>query len=232
MARREGKRNLGYFFAELVILILGISASFALNEYRLNRSEVNQERELLQSFHDNLTSDSFLLSNYVQVYERQIEIGNSILDLDANADYTDSTARNVLSLLSYSPFSPSDITYQEMKSLGQSHIVRNDSLLTGLISLYEVNYDVVRVWGEVDGQHIKERLIPYIMENFPYIRGLNFPAMSSSQKRELMRQVNSDQYRYLIQFGSAYKNSTKTVYEQVLVEVRALIDIINLELSK
>lgn len=227
MARQNKNRNFGYFLAELVILVVGITASFMLNEYRISRAEARKEVELLQSFHDNLTSDSTLLSAYLDIYDKQIDFANSILSLDQNAAYTDSTARNVLGLLTYSPFTPSEITYQEMLSLGESHIIQNDSLLTSLISLYEVDYDVVQEWAEVDGQHIKERLIPFLMEHFPYTNGLNFPAMSSAKKRELMKQVNSDQFRYLIQFGAAYKTSTKAFYEGTLVKVRFLIGLIN-----
>lgn len=230
MSRQNKNRGFGYFLAELLILILGISASFILNEYRISKAEESKEIELLNSFHENLTIDSTLLSAYVNVYERQIEIANSILGLERNASYTDSTARNVLGLLSYSPFSPSEITYQEMKSLGQSHILQNDTLLTELITLYEVNYESLQQWTDVDGAHVKKQLIPYMMENFPYVNGLNFPTMTAAQKREFMRQVNSDRYRYLIQFAASYKVSTKTVYEGILNEVRNVIDMINQEL--
>lgn len=231
MAGRKSNTNFGYFIAELLILVLGISASFALNEYRVARNERAQEDELLASFKENLVTDSLSLFAYVDIYKRQIEIGNSILNLPSDASYTDSTARNVLGLLSYSPFAPRVITYQEMKSLGRSHIIQNDSLLSDLIRLYEVNYEALQVWIDVDGQHVKERMIPHLMQNFPYVKGLNFATLGNSKKRELMKQINSDEYRYLVQFGVAYKTSTKGVYEGVLQEVRTLIDRLNSELS-
>lgn len=230
MAGKKRKTDFGYFLAEVLILVLGISASFVLNEYRIARSESSGEKELLVSFRKNLRTDSTLLSTYLQLYENQIEIANSILDLEPNASFTDSTAQNVLGLLSYSPFTPSEITYQEMKSLGQSHIIDNDTLLTELVTLYEVNYENLMLWTEVDGQHVKEQMIPFMMDNFPYIKGLNYSAMGKAQKRELMKQINSDKYRYLVLFSLSYKNSTKAVYAGVLKEVCNLIEMINSEL--
>ena len=61
MNKNRPTRNLKYFFAELMILIIGITASFALNEYWQQRMEMKQEVQLLNSFKNNLVNDSTML---------------------------------------------------------------------------------------------------------------------------------------------------------------------------
>lgn len=50
MPQAKRKRNFGFFIAELFILILGITASFALNEYRIGQQERKKEQKMLVNF--------------------------------------------------------------------------------------------------------------------------------------------------------------------------------------
>lgn len=224
MERKRPIRNLRYFFAELLILIIGITVSFALNEYWQKKREQKQEVALLRSFKNNLVSDSTLLSVGSDLIENQIKSAEKLILLDPKATFSDSLAFNVMTLLSYIPFDPQDITYEEMKSLGTTHIIQNDSLSKQLIGLYESIYEVVGEWAVIDSEHVKGKLIPYTIDHFPFAPNFNFSTLSSNKKKELVASIQSDEFKYLVQWGLLYKTSTKGAFQLGLDGIRSIVE--------
>ncbi|NVK83760.1 MAG: hypothetical protein HWE21_05530 [Cytophagia bacterium] len=230
MRRDRKSRGFGYFLAEIFILILGISASFVLNEWRVNRQERKQEQELLQNFKANLAMDSLVIHNGLKQLKAQVKnaerllIANETLEIDSLVVYS-------VSLLNYVPFNTNDITYQQMKSSGKTGLIQNDSLASQIIGLYENGFERLTSWTLVDSEHVRLKMIPYVEENFPFTLGLNYRLADNAVQREFGRQVKSDQFKHLIQFGMSYKASTAYVFEQVLAEIKEAIDMIDDELS-
>lgn len=231
MAQQAKKRGLGYFIAELLILVIGITASFALNEYRVSRQERQQEQEMLKSFRQNLDIDSTRLFNNIQVVEKQLEFASKLLDGERGV-YSDSLFIHVVSLLNYAPFSTNDITYEQMKSTGTAHLIQNDTLLIQIAGLYESGFDVVSLWSNIDGDHVKQKLIPYVEENFPFVRGLNYPIASPSIKRQFVNAVDSDNFLHLVQFGQSYKASALATYREALSDIRAVMILLDEEIEE
>ena len=224
MKKNRPTRNFRYFLAELFILVIGISISFVLNEYRIKQQEKRQEVELLNNFKSNLVNDSTQLNVAIRQTEAQIESGRRLLTLPPRAGFKDSLVFDVVMMLSYYSMKPTDITYQEMKSVGSTHIIRDDELLTAIISLYEVNYEAVSVWSEIDGDHVKDKMIGFTMDNLPYAPGLNYTLLSDKKKGEFMRQVTSDQFKYLVQFGLSYKESSLAIFKGAQDQIRLVLE--------
>lgn len=225
---RFGK--LRYFFAELLILIIGITASFALNEYRLGNQEQRQEDEMLKSFSKNLEVDSLRLSSSIKVLEKQIEFAEKLL-LSEQGVYTDSLVIFALSQLTYAPFDSNDITYQQMRSTGTSHLITNDSLATEIVGLYENGFEIVTLWSEIDGEHVRQNLIPFVEEHFPFEKNLNYTIADAATRKAFVKAAQSDQFSHLVQFGESYKVSTKATYEEALEDIRLVLAMINAQLE-
>mgnify|MGYP000073650182 CR=1 FL=1 len=191
MNRNREPRNIKYFIAEIIILVLGISVSFLLNEWRLNQREDTQQTDLLESFKENLITDSTIIYNGIQSLEAQLERGSKILQNNSN-QYSDSLLYQVLGLLSYVPFRSNDITYEEMKSLGSSSIIENDSLRAQIIGIYENGYELLGNWNDVDGEHVRTKLIPYVEQNFPFAVNFQYFSKGADVKRQLVRAIQAD----------------------------------------
>lgn len=230
MRRDRKSRGFGYFLAEIFVLILGISASFGLNEWRISQQERNQERELLQNFKSNLAVDSLVLHSGLKQLKVQVKYGEKLLR-DKGELPMDSLIQFSVSLLNYVPFNTNDITYQQMKSSGKTGLIQNDSLANQLIGLYENGFEILTTWTLIDSEHVRLKMIPYVEENFPFALGLQYGLADNSVQREFIRQVKSDQFKHLIQFGMSYKASTAYIFEQVLSEIREAIVMIDSELS-
>lgn len=231
MNKNRPTRNLKYFIAELMILIIGISVSFALNEYWQQRREQRQEVVLLQSFKDNLINDSTILSGGSDLMQTQIEAAQKLIGLSQDATFDDSVVINVVTLLSYIPFDAEDITYQEMKSLGSTHIIQNDKLSKQIIGLYERSYENIDEWTGIDADHVKDKLITYTIEKLPFSPNLNFGSLNNRKKQMFMESISQDEFRHLVQWGLVYKASTKGTFDRALVTIRSIIKDIDDELG-
>lgn len=219
-----------YFLAELLILIIGITASFALNEYRVGKQEQRQEAEMLKNFSKNLEVDSLRLSSSIKVLEKQIEFAEKLL-LSEQGVYTDSLVIFALSQLTYAPFDSNDITYQQMRSTGTSHLITNDSLATEIVGLYEKSFEKVMLWSEVDGEHVRQKLIPFVEEHFPFEKNLNYTIADADTRKAFVKAAQSDQFSHLVQFGESYKVSTKATCEAALADIRSVLSRVNTQLG-
>lgn len=225
------KRTLKYYIAELLILVLGITMSFVLNEYRQQQRDLKLEDNLLHQFRDNLILDSIMLSGQSKSLELRTEFSRYLLGLPEDSGYRDSVGLSLVYLMNYGGFYPSDITYQEMRSLGNSRLIRNKTLLNELIQLYEMDYDLVNEWASADRSFLLEELLPYMNRNLPFARMLNFSVLSNAKKRDLMKVLRVDETRYLIQYSEIMKMGNKAVFDNALTEVRRIIGMINEELE-
>ncbi len=231
MKKNGPSRNIKYFLAELMILIIGISVSFALNEYRQQKREEKQEVQLLESFKANLINDSTILSRGAALMASQIESAQRLILLSQDATFTDSTALDVVTLLSYIPFNSEDITYQEMKSLGTNHIIQNDTLSKEIIGLYERSYENIHEWTRIDANHVKEKLITYTIEHFPFAPNLNFGLIDAVNKRKLMTLIQTDEFKHLVQWSMIYKVSTKAQFDIGLTNIKSILEKIDDEIE-
>ncbi len=224
------RKNLSYYLAELLILVLGISLSFILNEWRQDRSERKLETELMMQFRENLILDSISLSAQIQSLDLRMKAAQNLLLVDESSPYSDTTARNLIFIMNFGGFYPTDITYQEMRSLGNSRLIKNKELLQEIIQLYETDFDLLAEWSNTDRAFVLNDLLPYMNRELPFARGLNFGTMSDAKKRQLMRVLIEDETRYLTQYSEIMKIGNKQVFERALGEVRRIIGMLNEEL--
>ena len=217
--------------AELLILVLGISMSFLLNEWRVNADNRKVEVRMLEQFQENLIKDSTALSGALNGLDVMLEASNRLLDLNAQSAYNDSIAINLVRVLNFSGFYPTDITYQEMRSLGNSRMIKNKELLKELIQLYESDFSLVREWTSADRSFLLNDMLPYFNGHLPFARGLNFPSLSNRKKQQLVNELTTDESKYVIQSGLIMKSGTQVVYRQVLDEVRKILNMLEVQLN-
>lgn len=224
---QHNKRNLKYYLAELTILVLGISLSFVLNEYRIQQQEEKKEVELLQNFRDNLILDSLSLHIQMKVQDLRKESAESLLALTPESEFTDSIAYHIVILLNYGGFYPTDITYQEMRSLGNSRLIQNTQLLNEIIQLYEADYDLVGEWAGLDKAFMLNELLPYVHDNFPFAPKFQYSLMSERKKREMMGVLTTDKTKNLVQNSELTMLGSKAVFERAQGEVRRIVGMLN-----
>jgi hypothetical protein len=212
--------------------VLGISLSFVLNEWREQQAERKLEQELLTQLRDNLILDSLSLSVQMNSLDLRRNAAQNLLLIDENTPYNDTTARNLILIMNFGSFEPSDIAYQEMKSLGYSRLVKNKELLQETIQLYETDYDRLSEWVEADKLFLMNDLLPHMNRELPFARMYNFGVVSPKKQRQLMEALLQDETRYIVQYNEILKLGNKQVFELTMGEVRRVIGMLNEELPE
>ncbi len=118
-----------------------------------------------------------------------------------------------------------------MKSLGSSSIIENDSLRAHIIGIYENGYELLGNWNDVDGKHVRTKLIPYVEQNFPFAVNFQYFSKGADVKRQLVRAIQADEFKHLVQFGLSYKTNAKAVFELMQAELKETIILIDEELN-
>ncbi|MCK5942835.1 MAG: hypothetical protein KAI24_12740 [Planctomycetes bacterium] len=123
--RFRRRRHLRYLAIELLVVVLGVSISLLLNEWRQHRADRAEEQRMLDSFAADLRQDHDELRRRIEQIEvtnrlvQQVRAPEELAKLDeARRD------RAMDALLGYLAFSPMRAPYLEMQQTGSSGLLR------------------------------------------------------------------------------------------------------------
>ncbi len=171
------KRSWGYFFAELIIVTLGVSFSLFMSDLRDQEQKQEREIEVLSIINSNLQMDSLNLWRHQMVLK--IFEGNAIKMREVRSDTPlDSLNLYLDHLTSYSMMNIVDIGFQELRSGNLQLVLSNDSLNLSIMRYYTDVKSYVEEWNTIDRQFILNSMIPYVVDNFPALAIQDQPRFS------------------------------------------------------
>ncbi len=134
------------YLIEIFVIILGISISLALEQWRDNRKESRLENFYLVYLLTDINVDIKSLDN-VSVYTKKIlNSGNQLLEWTRNPDNKQITYSlvdsNVQAILGRPKFFSSDATFSDLKSSGNLHLLKNIRLKNLLFSYYNQTQNI------------------------------------------------------------------------------------------
>lgn len=173
--------RLGNYFIEIVIIIIGISLSFALSDWEKKKSDQVDYQNYLKRLQQDIRIDSVQMSNDKRLYLNKIKAVDLIFKYHEGFSQDSlillGEAQNALS--NYVQFLPNNNTFQVLSSTGEFKIFRNDSLVSELFHLYRYDYAFIEMMGkEADGAR-RQRLEPYLIENIYYEDIITFPIVKT-----------------------------------------------------
>ena len=232
MSSIRTKRNFKFYLAELLILVIGITLSFWLNDWREGKAEQNLEFDTLSQFRENMKNDSSVMSQNIELLATYVKTYSDLLLLEKNSLYQDSLSAKLVLVMSYFNFRPVDITYQEMQGLGNSRIIQDKALLNGIVELYNGVYGGLKEYLSADKNFNLNLMMPFITKNLPYAINFDFSSFSPAEKRRLMSVITSDEMKHLIQLDLVFKSASKVQFELCLNSVSELLRKIDNELAE
>lgn len=150
---------------ELVVVFVGVTSAFLLNDWAQKRNSIELEKQYLSSLLKDLEHDSermktikeFSLKNYEDVFYL-----NELLS--KNYSNKDTLLTLSAQLLNFEYFMPQKITFETMKSSGGMTIVSDFDLRTKIIRLYNF-YSGPILFDEMIKKFSDEYTIPYFIKN-------------------------------------------------------------------
>lgn len=166
--KRSNKILFTRYALDLFVIILGISVSFMLNEWREHNQNQRSEIAALQAIHDDLVADSLVIHTENKTIESFQKLYNYFLkNADNPKANPDSIQRALASFAMYTTLEIKNVGYEQLKATGQLGLISDKQLLSQIIDLYTNQYAVVKEYGYIDKKMVLEQYIPFIMKDAP-----------------------------------------------------------------
>lgn len=150
-------------FIELIVVFLGLTAAFMLEQWKEDNKHDEIEREYLQSFHDDLVSDSSTVIKTITKNEQLLENTKGYEELLSSGKAKPDTAFRMLGiLLSYNRFLINDATYNSMQNAGQLNLLSDAELRNQIVHYYHLSkqLDIIH---DIHDYFLEDYAVPYQM---------------------------------------------------------------------
>ncbi|MEM7101481.1 MAG: hypothetical protein AAF502_00040 [Bacteroidota bacterium] len=214
------------YLVELMVIILGITLSFLVNEWRTNIGNRNIEKDSLQTIYENLQVDTARLIHGEKMIKKFDGYYGSFLN-DSILVKEDSVTFFLATLRTYSIFVKTDIGYRELQESGNTRLIKNRDLRYKLIELYTSFYRIAEEWNEIDKQFVMEEMIPYFNNHFPFLQDYG-PEMKKTEFRALLK---DDVFLNLVAHNQKFKQLSGVMYKQSLDAATELLELLENELD-
>ncbi len=210
--------------SELLILILGITISFLLNEWRVSLQSNQDKNYVVNSIKKDLEMDTTILGGTLMLLKMMEEASDSLLRISKPVDNPAMTAPYVhLQMNTISrPFTTSG--YLQATSTGGLKLIEDKELVNDLVKLYGVVIPYVESWYDIDRKTVTNEIMPYFNKNFPYSDKFTFKDLTPAQKQKFNKALLSDDFKNMIQTNQIVKGSLRQILKQTKEEMGMILE--------
>lgn len=138
---KEGnlKRYLLYALGEILLVMIGISLAFQVNNWNSNRIKGNSEIRYYENIRDQIAGDGSLIHSQIDFntkYTTQFKYAYEILESN-DRSRIDTLGLIVRNLMEYSDFDRQGNIYETMVNSGEVKLLRNHGIVNGIRLLEE-----------------------------------------------------------------------------------------------
>lgn len=208
---------------DLLIVIFGVSISFAVQDWRSGQNDRAEERRVLDNFASELRADSEELERIC----KRVEAGIESLRMVATSKGDEAIRAHDTAMdnaLGYTVFSPSASTYAEIQQTGASRFIRDKSLLRDLISLYERGYRTVEEWDQISRKFVLDRMFPFVDEHGPAFEVKTEGSVAVGYGAAFRALKSDTRFRNLLRSAILFKQSQLAVYQGARAQLAKLLD--------
>lgn len=220
---KEGKlkRYLLYAIGEILLVMIGISLAFQVNNWNDNQIKKASEIKYYENIRNQIAGDKAVFIGQIEYNNRhmaQFAFANEIIETN-DRNKIDTLGAIVPNLTNYSAFDRQSNIYETMVNSGEIKLLQNDKIINGTRELEEIYLYIDR------------------MENIHYdaVMGYAAPALTSTVKWSTRKIQEPDKvYSYEFQniilvLMKVMKEKDKT-YNQAIKEIEELTALIDEEL--
>ena len=137
------------YLIEVLVIILGISITVAMEKWRDDIKEHELEKIYMQNLASNISADQSLLGSVIQRTDKIIEKGNELMfflqNPKASSIAADEISENVRAILDRPKFQADDATFSDLKTSGNLHLIKDIELKNILFSYYTTTESIKEV---------------------------------------------------------------------------------------
>ena len=218
------------YLIEIIIIIIGITISFALNEWSKHNGELKDYQKYLENLQQDIKIDSVQMVNDIQSYSR-ISKGTEVIlryDDKYRKDSLLDFALSVDKLSNYIEFLPNNNTFEMLSSTGGFKVFENKELVKEIIQLYQYDYAFIRMMGGEAQNERRNSLEPYLLQHIYFEDRETFPNI----KTDIVRLINDPYFRNLCYSYGNSSWSAINAYRRAMKRLRKVDEMLQEELDK
>jgi len=159
---KNWKFNWSYVLVELLIVIIGISIAFWLNNVAAAAKANKQKEVYLSDIHNDLQKDSALLAYNIRNNQVKTERLGQGLKLIVSEAPIDSVMKYVMEIGSYDFFSPDNFTLTSLLQSGDLKLIKSEQTKRELLRLLRV-YESIEVMQRNFLQALDDNYFPMLL---------------------------------------------------------------------
>lgn len=208
------KTNWKNHFIELIVVVIGITIAFMMENWRQEEASREIEQKYLQSFRDDLQGDANTLDSVTVSIQNKIYLLRSFIGDIKKGEVKQDRAEEVISdMLSNLSFFPKQATYESIKNSGGMNIISDYELKEAIVSYYSLNNEL-RLKEKVFFDYLRNFVFPFVHKNLDFLAGGRIVNKSVIKSHEF-RNIVAGYYTLVGQNLGMYKDY-KSANEELL----------------
>lgn len=215
------KKYMFYAIGEILLVMIGISLAFQVNNWNDNRIKNNSEIRYYENIRDQITDDEILIKEQKKFnshYMNQFLYANTIIETK-DRNKIDTLGLIIKNLTQYSDFDRQGNIYETLVNSGEIKLLRNHEIINSIRNLEEKYMYVNRM----ENIHYDAMMSHVILTINPVIKFSD----GSVQKPEM---IYTYEFQNLVLSLIQVMTEKDKVYNEVIKEIESIKELINEEL--
>ena len=215
------------YFIELMVIFVGISASFLVDEFREDLEIDKQVRKSLYSLQKELNNDILHLENLIKNIENSDNQFSYILNLELSKSLKDSVLDKAWQTVTTPRGGKLNLSvFNAMEASGIIYKIDNDSIRGEILDLYQNGYERYHHVIDYDLTHI-QKMDDIILKNFSLRVDNTSWNLDWSKKSNIDQIVKNSELRNYIAANRGTKNIMKMRAKALIENINKVINLID-----
>lgn len=215
------------YLIELLVIFVGISASFLVDEYREDLEIDKQVRKSLYSLQKELNSDIEHLKNLINNIDNLDDQFSFILSLKTSQSFTDSVLDKAWQTVTTPRGGKLNLSvFNAMEASGIIYKIDNDSVRGQILDLYQNGYERYHHVIDYDLTHI-QKMDDIILKNFSLRVDNTSWNLDWNENSNIEQIVENSELRNYIAANRGTKNIMKIRSKALIEKINKVVKLIN-----
>lgn len=215
------------YFIELMVIFVGISASFLVDEFREDLEIDKQVRKSLYSLQKELNNDIIHLKNLIKNIENSDNQFSYILNLGSSKSLKDSVLDKAWQIVTTPRGGKLNLSvFNAMEASGIIYKIDNDSIRGEILDLYQNGYERYHHVIDYDLTHI-QKMDDIILKNFSLRVDNTSWNLDWSKKSNIDQIVKNSELRNYIAANRGTKNIMKMRAKVLIENITKVVNLID-----
>lgn len=168
MKRKKKKEPINWrqLGLELLVVFLGVTAGFILNNWRSSAQENLLRDKYLTSFHRDISQNIEDLKKSIDADSLWLVQGNAHIEQMANKTFPPDSAGNLMrTLINIRRFDVNEGTFKDMSNSGNLNLINDFSLKSALVD-YQIDMQGLSLIDNMFIEYFNRQLMPYMQREF------------------------------------------------------------------